>query len=508
MNWRCAARRSRRWHSSAITSGSIGRRRPPSTSRRGGQLGIGFSSAKIVRVWGRWRDATAALSGERDRSTVAERAYRRTYLGARRTREEPLAAVRMWLESHDGSGYSVDYDDWARGYNLTLDADALPVPRLSTIRHSLALSWSDVLAVARAERSHPEVAAKRRDDGDWSRGPHDLIAIRTIAHLMGLSETVAKKRTNRPDFPAAVLTLPGGRRAWLREDELADHDLNTMEVAELVGRSYQSQAKRYEVPPAGRVGGRLYWLRAEVKAWVAANEKRIAARKAKAHRPGTERANPTRDFLTVKDLRVMLGTSKAIATELARDPRFPKPVATFGNGRVWLRRDVEAFMTEQPFPARPENALQEKLIEADELSELLGVGRWLTDRRRDLAPPPAGRAGNRNFWVRADVEKWLDADTRRRERSLPASARSGGDEARHRARIDPKWGSAHRSRGDVVPVPRAVTLPQSSRRRRRVPFPPRGARVVVGSRRAVRACAPSDHGRRRSRRRARARRGR
>jgi hypothetical protein len=67
-------------------------------------------------------------------------------------------------------------------------------------------------------------------------------------------------------------------------------------------------------------------------------------------------------------------------------------------------------------PARPENALREKLIEADELSELLGVGRWLTDRRRDLAPPPAGRAGNRNFWVRADVEKWLDADTRRREK--------------------------------------------------------------------------------------------
>jgi len=136
MNWRCAARRSRRWHSSAITSGSIGPTPAEHNSTRG-QLGIGFSSAKIVRVWGRWRDATAALSGERDHSTVAERAYRRTYLGARRTREEPLAAVRMWLESHDGSSYSVDYADWAREYNLTLDADARPVPRLSTIRHSL-----------------------------------------------------------------------------------------------------------------------------------------------------------------------------------------------------------------------------------------------------------------------------------------------------------------------------------------------------------------------------------
>jgi hypothetical protein len=156
--------------------------------------------------------------------------------------------------------------------------------------------------------------------------------------------------------------------------------------------------------------------------------------------PGTERANPTRDFLTVKDLRVMLGTSKAIATELARDPRFPKPVATFGNGRVRLRRDVEAFTTEQPVPARPENALREKLIEADELSELLGIGRWLTDRRRDLAPPPAGRAGNRNFWYALTSRSGWTPIRAGAKRSLPASARSGGDEARHCARVDPKGG--------------------------------------------------------------------
>jgi len=57
-------------------------------------------------------------------------------------------------------------------------------------------------------------------------------------------------------------------------------------------------------------------------------------------------------------------------------------------------------------------------MEAAELSDLLGVGRWLTDRRRDLAPPPAGRAGNRNFWIRADVDQWLDENPRRRAKIL------------------------------------------------------------------------------------------
>ncbi len=394
------------------------------------QLGISWSSAKIIRVWGRWRDAAATLAGERDRSTVAERAYRRTYLGARRTREEPLAAVRMWLESEAGSGYSLDYDAWAREYNLSLEGEALAVPRQATIRRSLALGWSQIVAIARGERSHPEVAAAVRDGSDWSRGPHDLIGIKTIALLMGLSEAVAKKRTYRDGFPPAVLMFAGKRRAWLRSDveaylrgeqvdrtenELAGLYLGTMQVADLVGMSDQSTVARYEVQPAGRVAGRHYWLRDEVESWVAANAGRITARKAKARRPGTQPANPSRDFVTAADLRGMLGTTKAVVTELARDRRFPKPVATFGPGRVWLRRDVEAFMTDQSFPPRRENALQETLVEADELSELLGVtSKWLGDRRRDLAPPPAGRAGNHNFWVRSDVERWLDADPHRR----------------------------------------------------------------------------------------------
>lgn len=412
----------------------LGLDRPPTVGEYNdtrAQLGISWSSAKIIRVWGRWRDAVAALAGERDRSTVAERAYRRTYLGSRRTREEPLAAVRLWLKSVAGSGFASDYDAWAREYNLTLAGDALPMPRLSTIKHSLALGWSEIVAIARGERPHPDVAAVRRDHGDWSRGPHDLIAIRTIAHLIGVSDTVAKKRTYRPGFPAHVLTLPGNRRAWLRGDvaaylrgeqverranELADLYFDAMEVADLLGISYPQEVKRYEIQPAGRAGGRHYWLRGEVEAWLAANAARVAARKAKARRPGTQPAHPSRDFVNAKDVRAMLGTTKAVVTDLARDPRFPKPVATLGHGRVWLRKDIEAFMTDESFPARPENALQEKLIEAGELSDLLGVGKGFTDRRRDLAPPPAGRAGSRNFWVRAEVEEWLDEDPSRRDK--------------------------------------------------------------------------------------------
>jgi hypothetical protein len=116
-----------------------------------GQLGIGFSSAKIVRVWGRWRDATAALSGERDHSTVAERAYRRTYLGAGRTREEPLAAVRMWLESHDGSSYSVDYDDWAREY-VPVAGEGYEVPPAGRVGGRLYRLRAEVEAWVAAKR--------------------------------------------------------------------------------------------------------------------------------------------------------------------------------------------------------------------------------------------------------------------------------------------------------------------------------------------------------------------
>jgi predicted DNA-binding transcriptional regulator AlpA len=435
-----------------LASQHLGLDRPPTVNEyeeARKALGLEWSSARIGRVWGRWTEASAALAGEPRRATAAERAHRRTYLGRRRRRVEPVRAVRIWLASGAKSDYAVDYDAWAREHNLHLEEGELPLPRRTTIARNEGLAWRELLAVARGERTEAEVKAARRELGDWSRGPHDLVSVTTIAHMIDGSRGQAIAATHRNDFPRPVAIF-GGKRAWLRGDvearlrgvyverEENEHRhlyMDTNEAADALGVKYQKAVSRPDVPPAGRVGGKFYWLREEIEAWAGANSRRIEERRKRAARPGAA-PPPKGDFVSAKEIGEILSASPTVVRELALDPRFPKPVAQFGRGRIWLRRDVESYAVGRPFPVRAASALQEKLIESGALSEMLGLNRAYTQGRRRVVPPPAGSAGEHNFWVQEEIEAWLDKDPKRRQevkaRRQRRATRAGASGSRER----------------------------------------------------------------------------
>ena len=108
----------------------------------------------------------------------------------------------------------------------------------------------------------------------------------------------------------------------------------------------------------------------------------------------------------------LLGTSNDVVKRgLPRD--FPLPVAVLNGHRVWARVDVEAYRDGREVPARFENELQGRLVDAAEVRHRvqLGVSRFqyaIRLQKWDLLPQPAGKVGRTFYWMRTDVEAWFE----------------------------------------------------------------------------------------------------
>jgi hypothetical protein len=271
---------------------------------------LGWTSAKIVRVWGRWRFACAVLLGDRPRRTAAQQALRDRSVGFARSREDYLTAVRLWLATKPAKFRSSDYDLWAREYNDLLADDEIAVPGHSTIREGLALSWPDVVAVGRGEMSVDEAERKTRSPhADWSVGPHDLVGQLTGAQILKLGTSQFQRFSRQPGFPTAVLIFNKGTRpvrTWLRGDLEMYRDTGkapareenglrfcyyrAQELAPLLGvrRGTLTDKTQNVPPPTGRVAGICYWLKRDADRWIRENKALIELRVA---RPSLRRVN-------------------------------------------------------------------------------------------------------------------------------------------------------------------------------------------------------------------------
>lgn len=275
------------------------------------ELQLGWTSGKIVRIWGRWRFACAVLRGDRPRRTAAQQALRDRSVGFARSREDYMTAVRRWLATKPAKFRSSDYDTWAREYNDQLAAGEIAVPGHSTIREGLALAWPDVVAVGRGEISVDEAERKTRSKhADWSVGPHDFVGQLTGAQILKVGTSRFQRLSHRPGFPTAVMILDKGtrtNRTWLRGDLEMYRDTGkaprrkenglrfcyyrAQELAPLLGvrRGTLTDSKMRNVPPpTGRVAGICYWLKRDADRWIRENKALIEDRLA---RPSLRRVN-------------------------------------------------------------------------------------------------------------------------------------------------------------------------------------------------------------------------
>jgi predicted DNA-binding transcriptional regulator AlpA len=384
------------------------------------ELELPWSGQQIQRLWGRWWEATNALDSGAPPRSAAARSYGSAQVGRKRSREEWLHAVRLWLATGPSRDRGVDYDDWAREHNASAEGDAMP--RRSSVVAALGLPWREVLAIAREERTHEEVHIQKLEKRDWSRGPHRLVSLRTVALMRGSSVSSAMYESKKFSFPLAAATFRG-RRTWLLEevesycrgdeierqpeDRLRYLYLDVHEYADMVGLSVSFAQVGRDVAPIGMAGSTRYWLRQAVEQWVADNRYKVEARKARRKRTGTAHQVRESDFVSSGALKARLGISQYAFTKLTGERGFPKPVITVGDKRVWLLSQVEAYLAGNPLPPTPTSALEAKLVDAGALGDLLALKRGTAYPSRTQLPPPLLTVGRRQLWCADEVEAWV-----------------------------------------------------------------------------------------------------
>lgn len=208
--------------------------------------------------------------------------------------------------------------------------------------------------------------------------------------------------------------------------------LDVHEYAELVGLSLSFAQLARDVAPAGMVGSTRYWLRSAVEEWVATNRHTVEARKARRARTGSAHPERESDFVTSGDLRARLGINHYAVGKLISETGFPKPVVTVDDKRVWLLRQVEAYLAGRPLPPAPASALEAKLVDAGALAELLALKRGTAYPSRTQLPPALLRVGRRQLWRADEVEAWVAG--------LPANERARINRRREKRGLPPLSG--------------------------------------------------------------------
>lgn len=254
------------------------------------ELGLSYSSQKIIRRWGLWEDAGRELAGHRRTGTPHQRAIRRATTGKQRSHEERLTGVRNWLDDKPASRTRKDYDEWVETQNLGLPEGQLPYIVGNSIEVGLCLSWDWVLAVATYECELPAAQAAYLEELTAASGPLRLVGMRGIGLLLATTATHAAELVLRSGFPVHAADI-ANVRAWHRDDveahldggqaktrvagELNERILDSSELCvrldmrpnTLISAIHRGHTQR--VPrPAGVVSHRYYWMRDEVERWL------------------------------------------------------------------------------------------------------------------------------------------------------------------------------------------------------------------------------------------------
>jgi hypothetical protein len=262
------------------------------------ELGLGWSSGKVIRAWERWRTAVETFKGERRAGSTLYREFQRDRDRSLKNREEPIRGVRRWLRSHPAEMTSIAYDEYARAINAEISStksDDDPVKRLRSswsVRNALILRWSSALAVARREIGMRAAREQELAELLPKATTNAILGLPGAARLLGRSETSVKQARNTSrHFPVAVAVI-GGQRGWAHEDlkrykrglvsakrKEGEKQYLYVDRDELQDRLKLNPAafnrrllgKRWDlIPrPEGWVGvGAPYWLRTKVEDWL------------------------------------------------------------------------------------------------------------------------------------------------------------------------------------------------------------------------------------------------
>jgi hypothetical protein len=115
------------------------------------RLGLDISSAVVIGAFIRWGIAKTVLKGGQAREKPSRKRARVAAVGRRRTHEDHLAAVRLWLETRPTKLTTSDYDAFVKEANRKKENAERPLPGAEAVTTGLRVGWPTVLRVARGE---------------------------------------------------------------------------------------------------------------------------------------------------------------------------------------------------------------------------------------------------------------------------------------------------------------------------------------------------------------------
>src|SRR4051794_21386608 len=84
-----------------------------------GELGLDWSSARVVRIWECWRLAVEVFKGEREARSYIGRDFHATRDLSRKNQEEHLRGVKLWLRSRPQRLTTEAYGEFVKAHNAS-----------------------------------------------------------------------------------------------------------------------------------------------------------------------------------------------------------------------------------------------------------------------------------------------------------------------------------------------------------------------------------------------------
>jgi predicted DNA-binding transcriptional regulator AlpA len=253
-----------------------------------------WSSAHVIRAWGRYRLAEQAYRGERIPLTAAQTSLQRYSAGSAHGFEPPLVGVRQWLATNPPTVRASDYNNYVKEHNdqrVYGKAQGPALIQASAVGRSLGLWWQDVLRVARDDAAaEPLQARYEKEQLEADAGTLGIIGTTTIRLILNKSRSGVYCTQQHDNFPKPVIKV-SGNYGWMLADIIAYREgqcfpcrerltmqyliMGCREIAEQLGltRGGVRAAVRANSPtiprPDGRLAGAHYWLKKNVDAWLA-----------------------------------------------------------------------------------------------------------------------------------------------------------------------------------------------------------------------------------------------
>jgi predicted DNA-binding transcriptional regulator AlpA len=253
-------------------------------------LHIDWTSARVIRVWERWRLAKKAYLGQSTPPGVGRKGRARGATGRCLSEAECLAGVRAWLETEPEAETMPAYEAFVAERRANAKPGELKPALGNTLRRRFALPWPQIVAAARAEITIEDAREVALAEA-MPRGTRQaIVGVAAIARLIEMSSGGAEEVVQDDAFPAPVAEIRG-HRAWLvrdvkryrkgldcsgrREGELQALFVDQPELEKRLALNQRTlwrmiRAKRWDrVPqPEGALAtGVYYWRRDKIELW-------------------------------------------------------------------------------------------------------------------------------------------------------------------------------------------------------------------------------------------------